>query len=503
MSNLLWLIVAPVFFAGFCLAVPWRWLRRIILAAGGAAHLAVVAYLWRHPAGIEADAFIGLDPLGMLFVTLISVLFFATSVFFAGYHRHQMVSSRIFQACMLLLLAALSLVCMSQHLGLLWVALEASSLAATPLIYFRLGPRALEATWKFLLMNSVGIALALLGIMALGVAATVGEDHKAHLALTVTNLIAIAGQIDPAWLRAAFLLAMVGFGTKMGLAPLHSWKPDAYGEAPPPVAALLAGGMTLGAFLGILRFVQVVNAAGEGAFASFWLIIFGLLSIAVAGVFIIGNNDYRRILAYTSVEHMGVLVLGAGLAAGGHYASMLHAMHNTLNKGILFFMAGFLWRIYRTSKASEIRGAAHRHPMAGVLLLIGVTATCGLPPFGMFYSELGILIDIVRQGRWVVAGLFVLTLTIVFIGVMTAVLPMVFGQPSDESAESAVKMDGWWWRKPMMLAPAMALALVAFGLGVYQPVFVRDALQNAASTLTWHGLPARETHAAIPHEVLP
>lgn len=492
MSMMLWLVVAPAVFAALCLATPWRWLRRIILAGGGAAHLGLVVCLWRHSAPINPDSYIGLDPLGMLFVTLISVLFFATAIFFAGYHRHQMVSSRIFQACMLMLLSALSLVCMSQHLGLLWVALEASSLAATPLIYFRLGPRALEATWKFLLMNSVGIALALLGVMALGVATGVSDEQKAHLALTVSNLLANAGQIDPSWLRAAFLLAMIGFGTKMGLAPLHSWKPDAYGEAPPPVAALLAGGMTLGAFLGILRFVQVANAAGEGAFASLWLTVFGLLSIAVAAVFIIGNNDYRRILAYTSVEHMGVLTLGAGLAAGGHYASMLHAMHNTLNKGILFFMAGFLWRIYRTNKAGDIRGAVHRHPMAGVLLLLGLAATCGLPPFGMFYSELGILIAAMKESQWVVAGLFMLTLTIVFIGVMTAILPMVFGKPSDEPEQSAVSEDGWWWRKPMMLTPAALLAAMALGLGTYQPPFVRNALQDAADSLTWHGLPARD-----------
>lgn len=474
-----WLVLIPIPFAALCLALPSSGLRRAALVAGAAAHLLLVMRSWAGP--VVPMGMLEVDALSHLFITLISVLFLATSIYFVGYHQKAMVSTRVFQACMLSLLTCLTLVCASHHLGLLWVALEASSLAATPLIYFRLGPRALEATWKFLLMNSVGIALALMGVFCVALATTGVEPS---IGLTIQALVANAaqGKLDVNWLRAGFLLALVGFGTKMGLAPLHSWKPDAYGEAPPPAAALLAGGMTLGAFIGLLRMYQVVAAAGQVAFAGFWMIVFGLLSIAVAAVFIIGNNDYRRILAYTSVEHMGVLVLGVGISATGQAASMLHAMHNTLNKAILFFAAGILWRIYRTNRISEVRGAVHRYPLVGVVLLLGICATTGLPPFGMFYSEFGILLAAVQQSQWWVAGLFALTLAVVFIGVMTAMLPMAFGEPS-KTPPASEYAPGWWWRQPVMLLAAGGMAVLALSVSLYQPQGLRDALRDAAKTL--------------------
>lgn len=471
------LIVVPVAFAALCLAVPNSRLRLASLVAGSLAHLAVTTWSWRPGFQAEADAFFEVEPLGHLFISLISVLFATTSVYFVGYHRKALVSQRIFLACILGLLAALSALCMSRHLGVLWVSMETASLAATPLIYFRLSARSLEATWKFLLMNSVGIALALLGIFCIAMSA---QGAESAISLVVGDLVARAEELDPIWLRGGFLLALVGFGTKMGLAPLHSWKPDAYGEAPPPVAALFSGGVTLGAFIGILRVFQICTAAGLAEFAGAWLIVFGLLSIATAAVFVIGNNDYRRIFAYTSVEHVGVLVIGVGL--GGSYASMLHAMHNTLNKGVLFFMAGFFWRLYESHRVSDVRGALHHHPAAGVLFLGGLCATCGLPPFGMFFSELGILFAAARKSQWWVAALFTLMLGIVFVGVMTAMLPMLFG-PAAENPRPFPNRGEERWRNRTMLGAAATLLALGFSLGAYQPAFVRDALMQAAATL--------------------
>lgn len=478
--TLLLLVVVPLFFGALCLVLPTSPLRLAAMVTGALAHLAMTARSWYEADAPGVESLVGLDPLGHLFLTLISVLFAATSVYFIGYHRKRLVSQRVFLACILALLCALSVLCMSQHLGLLWVALETASLAATPLIYFRLGARALEATWKFLLMNSVGVALALVGIFCVAIAATRDGDT---VELTVTSLARHAANLDPVWLRVGFLLVLVGFGTKMGLAPLHSWKPDAYGEAPPPIAALFAGGVTLGAFAGILRMFQVCSAAGLGAFAGSWLIVFGLLSIATAAVFVVGNNDYRRLLAYTSVEHMGVLVIGVGLGTAGSYASMLHAMHNMLNKGAMFFLAGFIWRLFQTNEIDDVRGLLTRNPIAGVLLLAALCATCGLPPFGMFFSELGIVLAAAQHGRWWVLGLFVLTLAVVFVGVTTAMLPMVFGDPPEKAplpAESPPER----WRRHTMLGAAAALLALGFGLGAYQPVGVRDALARAAEALS-------------------
>ncbi|MCK6486518.1 MAG: hypothetical protein HUU22_12795 [Phycisphaerae bacterium] len=478
--TLLLLVVIPLLFGLLCLALPTSPLRMAALVAGAVAHLAVVIRSWPATEAPGSRDFVGLDPLGHLFLTLISVLFAATAVYFVGYHRKRLVSQRVFQACILALLSALSLLCISQHLGLLWVALESASLATTPLIYFRLGPRALEATWKFLLMNSVGVALALLGIFCVAIATT---RHDDTIALTVADLVRNATRLDPTWLRVGFLLGLVGFGTKMGLAPLHSWKPDAYGEAPPPVAALMAGGMTLGAFAGILRMFQVCAAAGLSFFAGSWLIVFGLLSIATAAVFVVGNNDYRRVLAYTSVEHMGVLVVGVGLGTAGSYASMLHAMHNMLNKGAMFFLAGFIWRLYETNDIRDVRGTLIRSPLAGVLLLAALCATAGLPPFGMFFSELGIVLAAAEAGRWWVLGLFVLTLAVVFVGVMTAMLPMVFGDPPRPAAVSSSEVPFHRWRRFTMLGAATGMLMLGLGLGAYQPPAVRDALVRAADSV--------------------
>lgn len=472
------LIIIPAVFAALCYAAPGPRLRLSLLQAGTLAHFCAVAWSWTPAFPGGADIFFELDPLAHLFVSLVSLLFLATSVYFLGYQRHVLISERVFLACMLGLLAALSAVCMSAHLGVLWVSMEAASLAATPLIYFRLSARALEATWKFLLMNSVGIALALLGIFCIAVATLKAQPD---ISLSVGELVARARELDVAWLRSGFLLMLVGFGTKMGLSPLHSWKPDAYGEAPPPVAALLSGGMTLGAFLGILRVFQICAAAGLATFAGDWLVIFGLLSIATAAVFVVGINDYRRLLAYTSVEHMGIMVLGIGLGAAGSYASMIHAMHNTLNKGVLFFIAGFLWRLYESNRVSDVRGALHHHPAVGILFLGGLCATCGLPPFGMFFSELGILFAAAAQGRWWVVAVFSITLCTVFVGVMTSMLPMVFGPPPDKPRQNLHPPGRW--ESVAMLAPAALLLFIAFLFGAFQPAPLRTALEQAAHSL--------------------
>jgi hydrogenase-4 component F len=226
----------------------------------------------------------------------------------------------------------------------------------------------------------------------------------------------------------------------------------------------------------------VCAAAGWAAFAGSWLIVFGLLSLATAAVFIVNNGDYRRHLAYTSVEHMGVLVIGVGLGSAGSYASMLHAMHNTLNKGALFFLAGFVWRLHGTNQIRHVRGMLIRNPAAGVLLLAALCATCGLPPFGMFFSELGMVLAAAQQGRWWVLGLLVLTLSIVFVGVMTAMLPMIFGETSVPAPDDGGR-PGERWRTIMMLSTTAVLLLAAMGLGTYQPPAVRDALTRAAAAL--------------------
>lgn len=474
------LVALPLAFALLCLLAPEPRLRMAVLVLGACAHLGAAAWMWLGPP-VEwlPLSFIGLDALGRLFVTLLSVLFCATSVYFAGYHRRKLASDRVFLACMLALLAALSLVCVSRHLGVLWVALEASTLAAAPLIYFRMGPAALAATWKFLLMNSVGIALGLLGLFCIAVSA---GGNGGALAIDAGQFD--SRSIDPVWLRIGFLLTLVGFGTKMGLAPMHAWLPDAHGEAPAPVSALLSGAVLNGALLALLRVYHICNQWGQGVFAGNWLVAFGLFSVGVAAVFMFGEADFKRLLALSSVENMGIIAVGVGLGVAGTYPSMLHALHNTLNKGIVFFLAGFLARLLATTRMADIRGLLTRAPLAGVLLAAGLCAICALPPFGTFFSELGIILAAGRAGRWVVLALFATLLGVAFVNLVSAILPMIFGRPAAESttAPAAVPLDRW--RRNTMLSVTAALVLIVAVLGVYQPAGVREALTQAAATIS-------------------
>ena len=222
---------------------------------------------------------------------------------------------------------SLALITEAHHLGLMWVAVEAATLTTAPLIYFNRNARSLEATWKYLLVGSVGIALALLGSLFLAYSqlqASLGAS------LLLEDVLRDAPHLSKPWLHSAFVILFIGYGTKMGLAPMHTWKPDAYGEAPGVVGALLAGGLTNCAFLAILRFYRICFAAGDGAFARQLMLAFGLLSMTVAATFMARQRDYKRMLAYSSVEHMGILVVGIGLGGAGIFGSLFHMINKKL-----------------------------------------------------------------------------------------------------------------------------------------------------------------------------
>ena len=269
------------------------------------------------------------DALGVLFLMLASILFLAVSVYAVSYLREEErigehtnildhghftnAPERRFTACLCFFLASMTLVTTTPHMGVQWVGIEATTLSSAPLIYFHRHKNSLEATWKYLIICSVGIALALLGNILLSVA-FYGDDG-AELAMgmdQVSWFVSHASSAEPTWLKAAFVFLLAGYGAKMGLAPLHNWLPDAHSQAPSLVSALLSGALLNCAMLGMLRGYQIMLAAGLGALSSGMLIFFGLFSLATAAIFIVGQGHYKRMLAYSSVEHMGILALGIG-----------------------------------------------------------------------------------------------------------------------------------------------------------------------------------------------
>jgi len=429
------------------------------------------------------------DALGRLIETLTSVLFLAVSFYAVAYLREEgsQAHSDIeegfifsnareasFAGCLLLFLAAMTLVTVSQQIALLWVAVEATTLASAPLIYFHRQHRSLEATWKYLIICSVGIALALLGVFFLAVAAT--NPDGSTIPLTVQALRLNAHHLNVPWYKAAFVLLLVGYGTKMGLAPFHTWLPDAHSEAPSVASALLSGALLNCAFLGILRAQEICVAGGLADFSDRLLLGFGLLSMAVAAVFISGQTDYKRMLAYSSVEHMGILAVGVGLGGAAAFGAMLHVINHSLTKAMLFLVAGNLLAVYRTKNTDGVAGALSVLPASGVLWLVGLFAITGSPPFGPFLSEFTILKAALDQGQTLIAIAYLAILAVILAAMAAPALAMAQGTPTEHVAMARPRSMA------LSVVPAM-LGITVLVMGIYLPPGLSRALREAARLL--------------------
>ena len=477
------LIAVPALGAGGAYLLRSLRARSIVLLAVALVHTGLVAVVWARPGASAVGGWLAADALGQVILTLVSVLFLAVAHYVAGYLREDSAprprGGRALESCLLAFLSAATLVALSHHLALLWIGLETTTLAVAPLIFDRRDRRSLEAVWKYLVLSSVGIALALLGVFVLATAQPVGLQGGRPLMLD--DMVAHARVLDPAWLRAGFIFIAIGFGTKMGLAPMHAWKPDTYGEAPSFVSGLMAGALTSCAFLGLARVTSIGFAAGLEAFMRPVLLGFGLLSLAIAAAFIVGQADVRRLLAYSSVEHMGLLVLGLGLGGVGAYGATLHTLNNGLAKGLMFLAVGNVVLVNGTSTAGEIRGLIRTMPATAVLLIIGLFAVTGSPPFGLFLSEFTILTAAFSSGHWVIAAVVILLLVVIFIGIASMILSLVYGVPNAVRDRTGVAGNGRE-RTWLVAAPAVLAALVLM-LGVFIPPPLADALARAAAAL--------------------
>lgn len=480
--TLLALVVVPALGAGIAYTLRSARGRSIVLIGTALVHTALVGIVWLRPGLSAAGGWLVVDPLGQVVLTLVSVLFLAIAHYAVGYlridTRHRPRGGRAFASCLLAFLAAASLVALSHHLALLWIGMETTTLAVAPLVFDRRDKRSLEAVWKYLVLSSVGIAFALLGTFLLATAQPSGLE--AGRPLVLDDLITHARVLDQTWLRAAFVFIAIGFGTKMGLAPMHSWKPDTYGEAPSLVAGLMAGALTSCAFLGLARVTTICFAAGLDAFVRPVLLGFGLVSLGIAAAFIVGQGDVRRLLAYSSVEHMGLLVLGLGLGGVGTYGVVLHTLNNGLAKGLMFLAAGNVVLATGTSAASEIRGLLRTLPVTGALLIAGLFAVTGSPPFGLFISEFTILTAAFSTGHPWIAAVTILFLIVIFVGIAAMILELAYGTPKAVTGDRPGGVLGE--RAWLLVAPA-ALATLVLMLGVYIPPPLAQVLARAAAGL--------------------
>jgi hydrogenase-4 component F len=499
------LLAVPIVAGLLALAIPWHVPRRVLLLATAMAHAGLATACVAQTPGKVLNGWIAIDAIAAVFLLITSFVFLMVSIYTVGYLARESRGvphapddgppfanspEAIFTGCFLLFLGAMTWVLVSQHWGLMWIAVEATTLASAPLIHFHRNPRSLEATWKYLVICSVGIALALLGNFFLAVA--VRSIPGGPAPLTIGHLELHARQLDPLWLKAAFLLLLVGYGTKMGLAPMHTWLPDAHSEAPSVVSALLSGVLLNCAFLAVLRGHSLLVKAGLGDFSRELLVLFGLLSMVLAALFIINQLDYKRLLAYSSVEHMGILALGVGIGGMAGFGSLLHAVNHSVAKSMLFLAAGNTLAWFHSRSTRQAQGILRCQRTTGIVWIVGLLAITGSPPFGTFLSELAVLRGILDADRPLVAVLYLAALCVAFVGMSAALLPMVYGVPS-QSGESAggvhiaapgsevargPESEPLW-----SVLPPVILALTALALGVYVPPALTSWLHLAAATV--------------------
>jgi len=412
----------------------------------------------------EWGHYLFLDSLNAVILLIISSLSLLSVLYSVGYINKEIQNglskkkARDFYFWMNMFIFAMFTVSLSNNLGILWIALEATTLSTAFLISFYKNREAIEASWKYIILCSVGIALALFGIVLLyfSVHEILGEGADA---LNWTKMTAVSGQLDPALLKIAFIFVFVGFGTKMGLAPMHFWLPDAHSQAPTPVSALMSGSLLACAFYPIIRVAAILNGAGLRNFTSGILLGFGLFSVLMAAIFIIKQTDYKRLLAYSSMEHMGLVALAFGInSRAGIFAGIFHLVNHAFVKALLFFSAGSILVNFHTRKIFEIRGLFKSLPLTAVMSLLGVLAITGTPPFNIFASEFLIILSGLKAGlTWEIITLIAL-LVIIFGGFAWHFTSMLMGVPEEpvkrtEDAAMAI---------PMIVTLSAALSLGFF-----------------------------------------
>ena len=360
------------------------------------------------------------------------------------------------------------------NLGLMWVAVEATTLASAFLVAFYFNHSALEAAWKYIMVCTVGICLALLGTTLLYYAqvSVVGSDFQA---LNWLELKKISRSLDPTIVKLAFVFILVGYGTKVGLAPMHTWLPDAHSQAPAPISALLSGVVLSCAAYAILRNLIVVQAVINPEFLQYLLIGFGVFSIAIAIPFILVQHDLKRLLAYSSVEHMGIIILGIGIGTPlSIYGALLHMMNHAIAKSALFYMAGVITQEYQTKNIARIRGLVSTMPLVGTMFIIGILAITGTPPFGVFISKFIIIGATFASGRVLLGAGVLLLLGAIFAGMMYYCLAMAFG-PKPKYRASSVSIG-----KPALMAMVLSVGLIIM-TGLYVPTWLNNMLSMATT----------------------
>ena len=483
--TLLFLLLAPLAESSACLMLRSRVLMERVSIASASLNFILAIILVRDVGRYQSVSllrgFLFADALSALVILLTAFVALVCSVYAVGYFRWDLRRQTVtpgrlkeYYTLTPLFVFAMFLVASANNLGVMWVAIEGTTLASVLLIAFYNRKTSLEAAWKYIIIGSIGISLALFGTLLCYYAAAHVVGTESIEGLNWSRLMAAARDLDPEAMRLAFILILMGYGTKAGIAPMHTWKPDSYSEAPIPSAAVLAAAVLNCALYGIIRFHILASKCLGTKFSSGLLLWFGIGSMLTATPFILVQTNFRRLLAYSSIDHTGIMLVGVGVGGSlGPFGALLHMVYHAIAKPLLFFCAGNVQQKFETAQFRRIGGGVLKvMPVTGVLFLASTLAVTGTPPFSLFQSEFTVLsASLQAQNLWV-AGIFVGCVVTIFAGFLHHIGHLNLGSARPGAARS----DSDWWR----LSPMLLLASLTVLFGMWLPFPLLNLLQQAA-----------------------
>jgi hydrogenase-4 component F len=469
-------LAIPAAAAALLAALPgYRLTARLNVLAAFVTFIAALSLFFSRP---ESGSYLLVDDLNNVFIVLTTFVGFTTSVFSASYIGHELATGhltptyvRFYHAMYQVLMFAMNLALIANNVGLMWVAIELATLTTVLMVGIYRTHEALEAAWKYFILGSVGIALALFGTILIYMAGRpiVGEGLDA---MAWTVLVRHASAFDPALLNVAFVFLLLGYGTKVGLAPLHAWLPDAHAEGPTPVSAVLSGLLLNVALYALLRFKMLLAVNPQALAPGPLLVTMGLVSLIFAALMLYRRRDIKRMFAYSSIEHMGIIAFAFGMGGPlANFAGLLHMTMHSLTKSAIFFAVGHVAQVKGTQKIADMGGLTETNPVLGWGLVLGVVAIAGLPPFGIFTSEFLLVSSTFARQPWL-ALLLVVGILIALGALVLRLNTIAFGEPRGETAKSDASYA------PMFAH--LALVLVA---GIYLPPVLVTWFQNVARML--------------------
>ena len=476
------ILLFPVFAGILIFFVRKRTFDNVLLNIYAILHFMVSSVLTFSADVNKSVPYFAVDNTNRVFLFILSFVFLMVVLYNNGYSKHMkddgvlVGKSKVYLYSFTILsfVWAMTGTVLATDLGVAWVFIEATTLCSAYLIYFNRTKSAIEAAWKYVFICSIGIALAFVGIIFLNI--STGNINSLNYAVLYEN----ATNFDPVWLKLAFGFMVFGFGAKMGLAPVHFWLPDAHSEAPSPISALLSATLLNSAFLIIVRVFKIMTIASVDSYARFILLVMGFISLFVTAVFVYHIKNYKRMLAYSSIENMGILAIGTALGGVAYYAVILHLIGHSLAKGAFFLTSGNVLELFDTKRIKSVHGLVQADKKTGWLWIASFLAICAFPTSVLFISEFLMIKVMILQKQYLLCALFAILLTIVLFGIGRVVIKMAFGEESKDKAK-IVELN----RQKVTLSmyiPQIIMLIIVFVLGVYVPPVL-----NKIINLTMYG----------------